>query len=76
MGRQFLQPVAIALLVASPPAAWVMQRWLQQFAYSIQVNGWTFALTAAIILCLALATVAWHTMAAALTNPAKSIKAE
>ncbi|RPD39897.1 ABC transporter permease [Chitinophaga barathri] len=76
MSKQFLQPVMIALLVASPPAAWVMQRWLQQFAYSIQINGWTFVFTAAVILCLALVTVAYHTMAAALRNPVKSMKTE
>ncbi|MBO9153552.1 ABC transporter permease [Chitinophaga sp. GCM10012297] len=76
MSKQFLQPVVVALLIASPPAAWVIQLWLRQFAYSISLSGWTFVATAAVILGLALATVAYHTMSVALMNPSKSIKTE
>jgi hypothetical protein len=66
----------IALLIASPIAWYAASKWLQGFAYRTPVQWWMFALSGALIILIALATVSFQSIKAALTNPIKSLRSE
>jgi putative ABC transport system permease protein len=72
----FLQPVGIAMLIAGPLAWYVMQHWLQEFAYKINLDWWVFALAGSLTVVIALLTVSLQTVRAAAMNPVKSLKTE
>lgn len=76
LGRDFLRWVLLADLVAWPAAYLVARRWLQNFAYRIEVGAWPFILSAGAVLAVAAATLSWQTVAAALTNPADTLRRE
>jgi putative ABC transport system permease protein len=76
LSRDFLKLVALAVLIGSPLGWYVMQRWLQGFAYRTTV-GWTvFALTTGAALFIALLTISSQAIRAALANPVKSLRSE
>jgi putative ABC transport system permease protein len=68
--------VLIAVLIASPIAWFAMNKWLQDFAYKIEINWWVFLLAGGGAALVALATVSIQSVKAALTNPVKSLKSE
>lgn len=68
--------VSIALALASVPAWYLMDNWLHEFAYSIAIEWWTFGLAGAFTIGVALLTVSFQSMKAALMNPAKSLRSE
>lgn len=70
----FLMAAAIALSV--PLAWWIMSGWLESFAYRIPLSWWIFAIPSFVVITIALVTVSIHTIKAARTNPAKSLKYE
>ena len=72
----FVKLVALAILIASPIAWWAMNKWLQGFAYRVSVQWWVFVLTGVTAILIALATVSFQSIKAALMNPVKSLKAE
>lgn len=72
----FLQPVALALLIAVPVAWYVMNNWLQAFAYKIDLEWWIFVVAGLLTLLIAMLTVSFQGIKAALMNPVKSLKAE
>ena len=74
--REFSKWVLLANLVAWPVAYFVMHRWLQNFAYRISIGVWMFVLSAFLALVIALATVSYQAVRAALVNPAKSLRYE
>ncbi|GAB3995538.1 ABC transporter permease [Spirosoma daeguense] len=74
--RDFLKPVLIAIGIASPIAWWVMGKWLQNFAFKIEIHWWVFALTGAFMTLIALVTVSSQSIKAALVNPIKSLHSE
>lgn len=76
LSQDFLKLVLIAVFIASPIAWWVMQRWLADFAYRINIQWWVFALAAGLAILITLMTVSAQSVKAALTNPIKSLKAE
>ncbi|WP_198175200.1 ABC transporter permease [Spirosoma telluris] len=76
LSRDFLKPVGIALLIASPIAWYAMSQWLQNFAYRIDIGWWPFALTGLLAVSIALLTVSFQSIKAALTNPIKSLRSE
>jgi putative ABC transport system permease protein len=76
LARDFLKPVLISILVASPIAWYAMDRWLQDFAYRIDIEWWVFALSGALAVAIALATVSFQSVRAALANPVKSLRSE
>lgn len=76
LSREFLKLVVIAFIVGSPLAWFVMNRWLQDFAYRISISWWVFALAAFFAIAITLITVSFQTIKAALANPIRSLKSE
>ncbi|WP_423147753.1 FtsX-like permease family protein [Rubrolithibacter danxiaensis] len=76
LSKDFLKLVLIANLIGWPVAWWVMDKWLQDFAYKIDISWWIFGIAGAIALLIALVTISFQAIKAALTNPVKSLRAE
>ncbi len=76
LSKDFLKLVLIAILIASPIAWWAMNRWLQGFAYKIDIAWWMFAGAGLLAIGIALLTVSFQSIKAALTNPVKSLRSE
>ena len=74
--KDFLRLVIISLVVASPAAWCVMNNWLQDFAYRIEIGWWMFALAGLIAVIIATATVSFQAIKAAVANPTKSLRTE
>jgi putative ABC transport system permease protein len=76
LSKDFLQLVLLSVVIASPVAWYVMNHWLEGFAYKITIEWWVFALTGAVALSIALLTVSVQSIKAALMNPVKSLRSE
>ena len=76
LSKDFLKLVSIALLVALPAGAWIMNQWLNNFVYRTTVSWWIFAASAALALIIAFATVSYQSLKAAFMNPVKSMRIE
>jgi len=68
--------LAIAALIAFPIAWFTMDRWLQDFAYRIELEWWMFLLSGGIAVVIALLTVSFQAIKAAIANPVKSLRTE
>ncbi|MEJ0098218.1 MAG: FtsX-like permease family protein [Pseudomonadota bacterium] len=73
---QFARPVLFANLIAWPLAGWAMQRWLEGFAYHIDLPMWLFPVTAALAMIIALATVGAQALRVAAARPVESLRHE
>ncbi len=71
-----LRLVLLSMLIAIPVGWLVMNKWLQDFAYRIHIQWWMFALAGAIALLIALATLSFQSIKAAIANPVKSLRTE
>jgi len=69
LSKDFIKPVLFALVIASPIAWWTMNRWLQDFAYHIDIQWWVFAVAGLAAVVIALLTVSWQAIRAAVANP-------
>lgn len=76
LSKDFLTLVLIAILVATPLAWYATNRWLQDFAYKIDIEWWMFAGAGALAVGIALLTVSFQSVKAALMNPVKSLRSE
>lgn len=76
LSKDFLKLVIIALLIATPAAWWLMDRWLEEFAYKIDVTWWMFALAGVLSVLVALCTISYQSVKAALMNPVESLRSE
>jgi putative ABC transport system permease protein len=76
LSRDFAKLVLIAALIAYPLAWWAMDQWLQSFAYRISISLWVFALAGIIAIVIALITVSFQAIKAAIANPVKSLRSE
>lgn len=74
--KEFIRLVLIAILIATPLAWYAMNRWLQDFAYRIELQWWMFVVAGLLALIVALLTVSLQSVKAALANPVKSLRAE
>jgi putative ABC transport system permease protein len=74
--KEFIKWVIVANLIAWPIAYYLMNKWLQDFAYRIELSWWMFALSGGIALLIALATVSYQAIKAATANPVESLKYE
>lgn len=76
LSKDFLKLVAIAILVASPVAYYLMQNWLQDFVYRVDISWWIFIAAGAVALLIALLTISFQAIKAAMANPVKSLRTE
>jgi len=76
ISREFLKLVLIAVVIATPVAWWAMNKWLQGFEYRVNVAWWVFVLAGIIALLIALLTVSFQAIKAAVANPVKSLRSE
>ena len=72
----FLQPIAIAMFIAFPIAWYAMNQWLQNFSYKISVEWWMLAISGLLTIIIALLTVSYQSIKAALINPVTSMRTE
>lgn len=76
LSKDFLKLVIIAIVIASPIAWYLMSEWLQNFAYHISISWWMFAIAGGLAVLIALLTVGFQSIKAALSDPVKSLKTE
>ncbi|HEX6982446.1 MAG TPA: ABC transporter permease [Balneolaceae bacterium] len=76
LSKDFLKLVIIGFVIAVPLAWYFMQQWLQDFAYRIDIGVGIFLLAGALALFIALATVSWQSIRAAVANPVDSLRSE
>ena len=76
LSRDFITLILIAACIAFPVAWWGMNKWLQDFAYRIQISWLVFAIAGAAMMTIALVTVGVQAMKAAMANPVKSLRTE
>lgn len=74
--KEFLVLIAVAFVIATPVAWFGMRLWLENFAYRTQIGWWIFLLGGVIMIFIALGTLAFQTIRAAMANPAKSLRTE
>jgi putative ABC transport system permease protein len=76
LNRDFVKWVAIAFVIATPIAYYVMNKWLESFAYKTELSWWIFALAGLLALGIALITVSWQSWKAATRNPVEALRYE
>ena len=76
LSKEFLKLVAISFCIAAPIAFYFMHEWLQGFAYRTPIYWWVFALAAVLSLVVALTTISFQAIKAAIANPAESLRTE
>ena len=76
LSKEFLKLVVISSLISFPLAWLLMYNWLQNFAYRVQINWWVFITAAVLAIFIALFTISFQAIKAALSNPVKSLRTE
>jgi ABC-type antimicrobial peptide transport system permease subunit len=76
LSKDYLKLVLAAFVLALPVAWYVMDLWLQEFAYHVELQWWMFALAGLILLLVALSTVSFQSLKASMANPIKSLRTE
>jgi putative ABC transport system permease protein len=74
--KDLLKPVALSILIASPIGYWAMHNWLQNFAYQVDIHWWIFVLAGLIAAFIAVITVCFKAVKAAVVSPVKSLRSE
>jgi len=76
LSKEYIKYIGLAFLIGSPVAFFTMQKWLQNFAYHTNLSFWIFLITGILILTIAVLTVAYQGIRAALADPIEAIKYE
>jgi len=76
LSKEFIKLVLIATVIAVPIAWYAMDSWLKDFAFRIELRWWTFALAGLLAVVVALLTVSFQSVKAALMNPVRSLRSE
>jgi putative ABC transport system permease protein len=76
LSKDLLKPVLIGTLIAIPIGYYAMQKWLQGFAYRVNIHWWLFAAAAMVAIIIAIITVSVQAIKAAMVNPVKSLRSE
>jgi putative ABC transport system permease protein len=76
LSKDFIRLVLIAFIIAAPLAWYFMNKWLQDFSYRVNLNGWVFLGAGSIALLIALLTISFQAIKAALANPVKNLRTE
>ena len=74
--KDFVKPIFIAAIVATPIAWYVMNKWLEDFAYHINISWWVFVVAGLLALSIAMITISFQAVQAAMANPVKSLRTE
>ncbi len=74
--RDFLKMIIIAMILASPIAYSCMEKWLNDFAYRIDIQAWMFVASGMLVILIALLSISFQSIRASLTNPVKSLRSE
>jgi putative ABC transport system permease protein len=74
LNKDFIKWVAIAFVMATPIAYFVMHEWLENFAYKTDVSWWIFALAGVLALLISLLTVSWKSWKTAIRNPVEALR--
>lgn len=76
LSKDFTQLVGLAILIAIPASYFILQYWLNSFAYQVDMNWWSFGMAAVLTLLIAWCTVSYQTLRAAVANPVESLRSE
>lgn len=76
LAKDFLRLVIVAILIASPVAYYLIQQWLKDFAYRIDIQLWVFVVAALTAVMIAFLAVGFQSVKAALANPVNSLKSQ
>src|SRR5688572_12999946 len=76
LSKDFIKLILIAIVIASPIAWWAMNKWLEDFAYRVNISWWIFVAAGALALMIAMLTVSFQAIKAAIANPVKSLRTE
>jgi putative ABC transport system permease protein len=76
LSKDFIKLILLSILIASPIAWLAMNKWLENFAYKTDVSWWMFAVTGLLAILIALATISFQAIKAAIANPVKSLRTE
>lgn len=76
LSKDFIILVCIASLIAFPVAYWVMNKWLESFAYRIHINWWMFIVAGSMAIMIAMITISFQAIKSAIVNPTKSLRTE
>jgi ABC-type antimicrobial peptide transport system permease subunit len=76
LSKDFVKLVIISFLIAAPLSYWAMYKWLQDYAYRISIQWWVFAIACIVSVTIAILTVSYQSIRAALANPVDSLKGE
>jgi ABC-type antimicrobial peptide transport system permease subunit len=76
LSKDFLKLVGISCVIAFPVAFWALHKWLESYQYRVDINWWVFAVAGITAILIALATVSFQAIKAALMNPVKSLRSE
>ncbi|HWB25442.1 MAG TPA: ABC transporter permease [Chitinophagaceae bacterium] len=76
LSKDFLQLVGVSCLISFPVAGWMMHNWLQHYEYRIGLSWWIFVSAGSMAILIALVTISFQTIKAALANPVKALRSE
>jgi ABC-type antimicrobial peptide transport system permease subunit len=76
LSKEFIQLVFLSSVISFPIAWWAMNNWLQNYAYRVNINWWVFIVAGVTAMLIALATISFQAIKAAVANPVKSLRSE
>ena len=76
LSKDFVKLICVAIFISIPIAWWAMSKWLQDFAYRISISWWMFAAAGLVAIVIALITISFQAIKAAMANPVRSLKSE
>lgn len=76
LSKDFIKLVLTAVIIATPLGWWMGNKWLQTFAYRINIDWWLFLMAALIIIIIAIVTIGIQVIKASIANPVKSLRTE
>jgi len=76
LSKDYLKLIGLAILISIPIAWWAMHKWLENFAYRIEIKWWMFLVTGMVTILIALSAVSFRAIKAAMANPVNSLRDE
>ncbi|HEX3025295.1 MAG TPA: FtsX-like permease family protein, partial [Chitinophagaceae bacterium] len=76
LSKDFLKPVLLSVVIAFPVSWWLMFNWLKDYEYKTIIHWWVFAVAGLLVILIALFTVSFQSIKAAIANPVKSLRTE